>query len=61
MAMASEKQINLLYEVIDNRVCQYDHGGDVLDMVRDAVGRWNFRYYDQLTSEEIERAIAALR
>ena len=57
---ASQKQIDRLYEVIDLHTAPDTHGGDILDVVRDAVGRWDFRYYDELTSREIEKAIDSI-
>lgn len=57
---ATDAQINRLYQAIDYAFGVTTGGGEVLDTIRDVVGRWNFSYYDELTSEEIERAIKGL-
>lgn len=57
---ASQQQINRLYDAISRNFGESDHGGDILDSIRDLVGRWNFSYYDELSSAEIEQAIQGL-
>lgn len=58
--MATDQQITRLYAAIGSLVTPDTHGGDILDMVRNIVGRWNFSHWDELTSEEIEKAIKEL-
>lgn len=58
MSRASNTQIDRLYAAIS--LSGKDDGGDILDAVREAVGRWDFDYYDELTSDEIERAIRGM-
>lgn len=56
----SADQINRLYAAIDQRYPEEVHGGDVLEDIREFLGRHDFRYYDELTAEEIEEAIEKL-
>lgn len=58
---ASNEQIDRLYDAIDRRFGDDPHGGDVLDTVRDIVGRHDFDTWWGLSSDEIEKAIAGLR
>jgi hypothetical protein len=59
-APASREQIDRLYEVIDRHTAPGTHGGDILDMVRDAVGRPDLDNYWELTGEEIELVVGYL-
>ena len=60
MPGASDDQINRLYAAIDRHYPDEVHGGDVLEDIREFVGRHDFRYYDELTAEEITAVIEKL-